>query len=136
MLFRSLIVETARGWQAHAVDSGKPLWQHDAEHLLDAHVCPTAGDLLMAQRERHGNDAWHPVLVWLSPETGRETGRSPLESLADKEPLLGPLIVDHDHLWALFGRGLRDPHRELIELMPTANPADPPHVARAGYTAR
>ena len=89
----------------------------------------------MTRRQRRANDAWHPMLVWLSPETGRERARCALESLGDKEPLLGPLVVDHDRLWALFGRGLRDPHRELVEFIPTAKPADPPQVAlrRVGF---
>src|SRR5262249_51220647 len=35
-----IIVETARGWQAYAAPTGKFLWEHDAEQILDANVCP------------------------------------------------------------------------------------------------
>lgn len=123
-----LVVETTRGWQAHAANTGKLLWQYDAEQLLDAHVCPTAGALVLAQRESQPNEAWRPVLVWLNPETGTETARLPIEKLTDKQPMLGPLVVDRDHLWTLFGRGLREPRREMFELTPTSDPAQPPRA--------
>jgi hypothetical protein len=32
-------------------------------------------------------------------------------------------------MFLLFGRGLREPHRDLYELTPTADPAHPPKVA-------
>lgn len=126
-----LVVETARGWQAFAANTGKPLWQRDAEQILDANICPTTGDLLVAQREAQPNDTWRPVLVWLNSETGREIARLPLESLTDKQPMLGPLVVNSDRLWTLFGRGLKEPRRELFELTPTAEPAQPPRVTAA-----
>jgi hypothetical protein len=65
------------------------------------------------------NENQRCVLVWLDPETGRETARLPLEQFADKQPLLGPLVVERDRLWTLFGRGLREPRREVFELTPT-----------------
>jgi hypothetical protein len=126
-----LIVETARGWQAYAAPTGKLLWQHDAEQILDANVCPASGDLLVAEREPQPNDAWRPVLVWLNFETGRETARLALEPLTDKQPMLGPLVVAGERLWALFGRGLREPRREVFELTPTSDPAQPPRAATA-----
>jgi outer membrane protein assembly factor BamB len=116
-----VIVETARGWRAYAAPTGKLLWQHDAEQILDATVCPTAGDLVVAQREPQPNDTWRPVLVWINSGTGRETARRPLEPLADKQPMLGPFVVAGDRLWTLFGRGLREPRREVYELVPTAD---------------
>ncbi|MGE5192556.1 MAG: PQQ-binding-like beta-propeller repeat protein [Deltaproteobacteria bacterium] len=124
-----VIVETARGWQAHAVSTGKLLWQHDAEQILDAHVCPPTGDLVVAHREPQANDTWQPVLVWINPETGRETAHLPLESLADKQPMLGPLVVAGERLWTLFGRGLGEPRREAFKLTPTGEPAQPPRPA-------
>lgn len=127
----SLIAETSRGWQAFATATGKPLWQRDAEQVLDAHVCPTTGDLLVAQREPQPNETWRPVLVWLNSATGREIARLPLDSLADKQPMLGPLLVHNERLWTLFGRGLLEPHRELFELIPTADPAQPPRATAA-----
>ncbi len=127
----SLIVETAQGWRAFAASTGNLLWQHDAEQILDAHVCATSGDLLVSQREPQENDTWRPVLVWINAKTGSETARLPLEALADKQPLLGPLVVSNKHLWTLFGRGLKEPRRELFELTPTADPAQPPRAATA-----
>ena len=125
------MAETARGWQAFATGTGEPLWQHDADHILDANVCPTTGDLLVARREPQANDTWRPVLMWLNSATGREIARLPLDPLIDKQPMLGPLVVSSDHLWTLFGRGLKEPHRELFELTPTADPAHPPRVTAA-----
>jgi outer membrane protein assembly factor BamB len=123
-----VVVETARGWQAYAAPSGKFLWQNDAEQILDANVCPATGDLVVAHREPQANDTWRPVVVWINAETGREKSRLPLESLADKEPLLGPFVVAGDRLWTLFGRGLREPRREVYELIPTNDPAQPPRA--------
>ena len=127
-----LVIETARGWQAHAPDSGKVLWQHDGEQILDAQVCPASGDLLVAQREFQQGDQWRAVLVWLSAETGRETARQPLAPFVDKQPMLGPLVVDGDHIWTFFGRGVKDPYRDLFELTPTADPAQAPRTASIG----
>jgi hypothetical protein len=118
-----LIVETSGGWQAHATGTGHRLWQYDAPEILDAHVCPPSGDLVLGRRERVANENWRCVLVWLDPETGCETARLPLEQFADKQPLLGPVVVERDRLWMLFGRGLRDPRREVFELTPTSDPA-------------
>jgi len=115
-------------WQAHASDSGKLLWQHDAEQVLDAQICPASGDLLVSQRESQPNDQWRAVLVWLNAETGRETARLPLMSFVDKQPMLGPCVVDQDRIWTFFGRGLRDPYRDLFELIPTADPAQAPRT--------
>ena len=123
-----LIVETARGWQAHLPDTGKLLWQQAGEQILDAQICPASGDLLVAQRESQPGDQWRAVLVWLSAETGRETARQPLASFVDKQPLVGPLVVDGDHLWTFYGRGIRDPYRDLFELTPTADPAQAPRT--------
>jgi outer membrane protein assembly factor BamB len=123
-----LIVETARGWQALGITDGNLLWQHDADQVLDAQVCPASGDLLVARREIQQNDVWRAVLLWLNAETGRELARLPLDQLNDKQPFLGPVVVDQDHLWALFGRTLRDPHRDLFELLPTADPAQAPRA--------
>lgn len=127
---KRVIVETARGWQAHAADTGAILWQHDAQQVLDAQVCPATGDLLFAERESLPNNVWRAVLVWLNPETGRETARQPLEPLTDPQPMLGPLVMDHDHLWTFFGRSIRDPNREVFELIPTADPAQPPRAGK------
>jgi outer membrane protein assembly factor BamB len=118
-----LIVETARGWQAHAAGTGQRLWQYEAGQLLDAHVCPASGDLLLSRRESLANENSRCMLVWLNPETGRETARLPLDAFADRQPLLGPLVVERDRLWTLFGRGLREPRREVFELTPTNEPA-------------
>jgi outer membrane protein assembly factor BamB len=123
-----LVVETARGWQAHTPDLGKLLWQHEADQILDAQVCPGSGDLLVAQRESQPNEQSRAVLVWLNAETGRETARQPLAPFVDKQPMLGPVVVDRDHLWTFFGRGLRDPYRDLFELTPTADPAQAPRT--------
>jgi outer membrane protein assembly factor BamB len=121
-----VIIETARGWQACAAATGKPSWQFDAEQILDANFCPASGQLVVAHREAQANDTWRPVLVWINAETGRETARLPLESLADRQPMLGPLVVAGERLWTLFGRGVREPRREVFELTPTNDRAQPP----------
>jgi outer membrane protein assembly factor BamB len=114
-----LVIETSGGWQAHATGTGKRLWQYEAPEVLDAHVCPPSGDVVLGRREPMANENQRCVLVWLDPETGRETARLPLEQFADKQPLLGPLVVERDRLWTLFGRGIREPRREVFELTPT-----------------
>jgi outer membrane protein assembly factor BamB len=123
-----LVVETARGWQARAPDSGKLLWQQEADQILDAQICPASGDLLVAQRERQPNDQWRAVLIWLDAQTGRETARQPLAPFVDPQPMLGPLVVHEDRLWTFFGRGVRNPYRDLFELIPTADPAQAPRA--------
>jgi outer membrane protein assembly factor BamB len=124
-----VIVETSRGWQALSAADGNALWQTDAGSILDGHICPASGDVLVVQREIQQNDVWRPVLVWLNSKTGNEFARQPLDPLADKDPYLGPFVLDQDRVWAFFGRGIKEPHRDLFELTPTNDPAQAPRSA-------
>lgn len=122
---KRLVVETADGLQAFAAVTGERLWQHDAGPLLDGHLIAATGDILYTRREQVQPDQWRPTLVWLDPATGRETARWPLESLTDKQPLLGPLFAHQEKLFMFFGRSPTS--RELMELVPTAAAPYPGH---------
>ena len=114
-----LLVETASGVLALESDTGRRLWTRDVAQPLDAHLCPGSGNLLLTHREPFQGDTWQPMLCWVDPATGQDTGAWPLEKLADKQPMLGPFVMHGDRLWAFFGRGNRDAMRDLVELTPT-----------------
>lgn len=111
-----LIVETSAGLEAFDAASGAVAWRRSAE-LLTAHACGEPGGVLIVENRRIDNELWRPALVWLDPATGQETGRTPLSALADKQPMVGPLVVYEDHLWAFFGRGGREAARDIYELV-------------------
>lgn len=115
-----LLVETAAGVVALAADTGRRLWSRDLDQQLDAYLCPDSGNILVTQRQPLTGDMWQPALVWLDPATGYDTGSWTLEKLADKQPMLGPLVAHGDRLWTFAGRGNRDATRDIIELVPTA----------------
>lgn len=114
----TVLVETKAGWQGLNSQSGEILWYHDEPQMLDGQLSPTTGDVLVTRREQIKADQWRPTLVWLNRQTGKETAHWPLDSLSDKQPLLGPLFVYQDRVWAFCSRGDKDPSRELIELIP------------------
>lgn len=122
-----LFVETSTGVVALAAETGRTLWKRTIDQQLDASLCADSGDILVAQREPLPGDVWQPALLWLDPATGRDTGAWPLDKLADKVPMLGPLVSHGDRFWTFFGRGIKDATRDLIELVPAAAAPYPGH---------
>ncbi len=114
-----LIVETDPGFVALDMQSGKPLWYHDADKRLDAVLCRPAGDLMYTQAEPvRGENNLRPALVWIDPATGRTKARTALEALKHERPKFGPLLTVGDRRWAFFGRGEQDATRDIVELTP------------------
>jgi outer membrane protein assembly factor BamB len=115
----NLIVETAEGLQAYNSRSGSLLWRREAD-LLTAQACGLPGKLLVVESERAENEETQPALVWLDAATGHEVLRCELNKLADRQPMVGPLVVHGDRMWTFFGRGGREAAREIHALRPSA----------------
>lgn len=113
-----LIVETSRGWQAFVAETGDPAWFHATDQIMDAALCAASGPLMVSRREQIQPELWRALLVWLDPLTGRELATAPLESMTDRQPFLGPVVRHNDRLWTFFGRNIRDPNRDIYELIP------------------
>jgi outer membrane protein assembly factor BamB len=116
-----LIVETASSVEAFDAETGASAWRRPATPLT-GQACGAPGGVVIVDNERIDNDSWRPTLVWLDPASGREMGRSPLSKFVDKQPMLGPLVVHEDRLWAFFGRGGREAAREIYQLRPAGEP--------------
>ena len=112
-----LFVETSRGIQAMASDSGKRLWQFESTDMLDGHLLSATDGLLVAVREPvEKENNRQPVLVWLDGETGNVKHRQPFAGLKHEHPYLGPMIANGSRLWAFYGKGPQDPSRDLLEM--------------------
>lgn len=114
-----LIVQTDRGLQSLAVDTGEPQWQHPVENLMDAYLCDDATVLYSCRRAAEDAPGkFRPQLVWVDVATGLGAGQTLLRGLEHEGPFLGPIVMAGSRLWAFFGRGDQDPTRDLIELVP------------------
>ncbi len=129
-----LLIETHDGILAVSAETGRNLWHHHDEHLLDgylpsgAHLPGSTGGLLCVRRESAGDGQSYPTLVWLDVETGRVGGRSPLRDLIGERPMLGPIVARDDRLWCFTGmfdeKKVLQPTRNIVELV-AAGPAVP-----------
>lgn len=121
-----VLVQTGAGFAALDAASGNLLWEAAVPDPLDAVLPAGKGGLVYARRQalhEETNKPSCPLLVWIDTETGRETAAWRLDNLRDERPQLGPLVASGDRLWVLFGRGEKDPHRDIVELAPTG-PSD------------
>jgi outer membrane protein assembly factor BamB len=127
----SLIVQTDDGLTALDLKTGSVKWTHAAADMLEGHLCGGDGGIMYSRREPDDNNAnrFRPRLVWLDSQTGRATGSSPLTTLDDEDPRLGPLVPHKDRLWTFFGRGQNDANRDLLELIPQGEADEPPTTA-------
>ncbi|NQT40680.1 MAG: PQQ-like beta-propeller repeat protein [Planctomycetes bacterium] len=124
----TLLMETDEGILALSAATGDLRWHHHAPSMLNGYLCGEPGGLLTARYESAGGDQSYPELVWLGVQSGQVTGRAPLPSLAHKQPTLGPLVADDDHLWCFTGvfdeKGVLQGERTIVELK-AAGPAHP-----------
>lgn len=132
------VLETAREVVALDLETGAVVWRLEAQSRgtalagspwLDARRPdggPARGDVLVfARREMVQPDVVRPVLVRVDARSGRELSTAPLNTLSDKDPQLGPLVPHGDRWWTFFGKGQREPSREIVELIPAADsPSD------------
>jgi len=117
-----LLVETAGQIVALGTDTGAVLWQHDAPDRLDGWLPSGPGGFVYACLWPLEKKASCPALVWCDARTGRPTARWPLEALAGKHPLLGPLVACRGRVWAFAGqastsRSKAPVPREIVELV-------------------
>jgi outer membrane protein assembly factor BamB len=135
------VVETAKEMVALGMDDGAVAWRVDGQmsgivaagstwldaRRPDGHAAQ-GNVLVLARREQLQPDVARPVLVRIDAANGRELSSTPLAALVDKDPQFGPLVPHGDRWWAFFGKGQREPSRDIVELLPTAElPSD--HVA-------
>ncbi|MHB1033743.1 MAG: outer membrane protein assembly factor BamB family protein [Pirellulales bacterium] len=114
-----LVAETPGGLVGLDPATGRPVWFRDVDDLLEAQLCGENG-VLYAFREpvRENRERMHVTLVWLDAKTGNKTGQFPLTGLADQVPMFGPVAVSEKRLWGVFGRGVSDVNRDVVELVP------------------
>jgi outer membrane protein assembly factor BamB len=123
-----LIVQIDSGFLCLDAATGTEQWRHEVPHLLSSVLCGGPGGLLYSTADAIPGEKglYHPTLVWVDLESGREKTSFPLDSLRHVEPRLGPLFVAGGRLWAFAGKG-GDLTRDLIELVPKGQdlPATP-----------
>jgi outer membrane protein assembly factor BamB len=122
-----VVVEGSRGLDAFAAADGRRTWRLASTDLLDACLVGPADSgaalVLATVREADGNPAlkqpsFVPTLVWLDAVTGKAGARTALVALRDPQPCMGPLVPHGGRLWAVFGRGMADATRDIVELVP------------------
>ncbi len=114
-----LIVHVDDGLMALDCNTGQELWEHPAEHLLEAVLCDDQ-KILYAHRERpeDNQNVRRPRLTWLDSATGEPTASTALQALDLEDPRLGPMIVHKGNLWTFYGRGRQDATRDVVQLTP------------------
>lgn len=122
----AVVVQTFDGVEAYSAVDGRALWRTPVDDLLHASLCGDEGGVLCSRRIEIEKDRRCPALLWIDVRTGAGVAQTMFENLADAEPRFGPLIPAGDRMWAFYGRGWKDPNRELIELLRTNEPALPP----------
>lgn len=122
-----VVVESSRGLEALAAADGRRAWSFESVDLLDAClVGPSetgAAGVLATVRVADEAPAvkqptFVPTLVWLDAATGAAGSRTALIALRDPLPCLGPVVLQGGRPWALFGRGVTDASRDIVELVP------------------
>lgn len=122
-----VILQTDGGLTALDTATGESQWEHAVDGLLDASWCDESR-VLYARRQAvaQAPGKFQPQLVWLDAASGRSVAETVLRELEDDKPFLGPLLTVGDRWWAFFGRGDREPTRDVIELAPQGAAAQPP----------
>lgn len=115
-----VITETRFGFQAIDRQRGRLSWNLRADRLLNGRMCSASGPFVYSQWVQMGKNKRNPMIVWVDTKTGTEIGRSVLHQVFDKDPRFGPMLPLSDRMWCFFGRGPKDPRRDLIELKVTA----------------
>jgi len=100
--------------------SGKVLWRRDTPDRLEALLCGRPGGVCLVQLERQNdpNAPRRPVLVWLDPDTGRQSGETILEVAPQAKPMFGPLLGHGSRQWLLFAMPQNPATRDVWELVP------------------
>jgi len=130
-----LLVQTAQGIEAVAVDDGRPLWHFREPRLLDGFAVSANPGLFCLAARQCGPKLEMPWLLRLDVETGRIRDRWPLTSLSREKLAIGPLVRAGDRLWAMVGRFDKDrlqPQREIFALAPKSVARDDGQGARLG----
>jgi outer membrane protein assembly factor BamB len=98
-----LIARTETDVRALDPVTGQTQWRYPA---AEAHSFQLADDggILLALREQLPNQQWQTRLTWLDPATGPATATTPLPTLVDPDPRLGPLWPI-DRLFTSFAAG-------------------------------
>jgi len=122
-----LVVQTLAGFEALETKTGKTLWLHAVEAILDAHLGGLPGGLVYAALEPRRDGRKRPRMVWLDPAAGHPFGQWPLEQPTGKQPALGPLLFNANRVWAFGSQDGSKPERKIIELV-SSGPAIAGHI--------
>ena len=123
----TVVVERSRGIDALAAADGRRRWRFESADLLDACLVGGGADaadgVLLSVREPADDPGqkqptFVPALVWLDAATGGPYRRESLPALRDPLPSFGPILPQGERIWALFGRGMADASRDIVELVP------------------
>jgi outer membrane protein assembly factor BamB len=113
-----VLVATCDGVCALETHSGKQQWHYRAD-LLDGNLFSKSDGLLIALREPVEKENLScAALTWLDTATGKPKHTCVLSDLKHQQPCLGPMFAHQSRIWTLYGKGLEDPTRDLLELTP------------------
>lgn len=121
----TLIVRTESDVRGLNSADGTVRWRYPAENAFPFQLA-SEDSALVATREPAGKDQWQVRLTWLDAATGQAVGTTSLPALQGKDPRLGPIVVAPNRLFLVAGRGLHDPNRDLVELVPRGKAEGPP----------
>lgn len=126
-----VIVHAGDEFLALRLETGDADWRRQLLSPFDAELHGGPNGLLLAHKVESpdANNQFRPELVWLDPQTGEMRGRAVLSDLNHTDPRFGPLIAHQDKLWAFYGEGIQQPHRDVVQLTADGEAAPPDAAA-------
>lgn len=114
-----VLVQSLHGLIAFDAQTGERRWDYPAEHALGTTALSSRSVWTMRSFDRSGERGWLQ-LVELDRDTGRILSETPWDLPEAEDWRFGPWWQVGDEVWALAGQGHRDPHRDLVRLLPLA----------------
>lgn len=129
-----LVLQNGNGLLAFERETGETRWRCRFNHkLLQAHVADAEKLILCENTPRTNENPYTAQLVWVDLKTGDKIGSSPLRSVNDDDPRIGPMFFAGETLWFFRGRNAGEPYRDFARLTPDdANQPFPP-ASVAGF---
>lgn len=100
--------------------TGRVLWQRELDQVLTAWTASADYVVVCRVLPQRAQRGWLQ-LVWWDAETGAEVAEMPVDAEPREDWRFGPWFSVDQQLWSFAGQSWRDPHRDLVAVVPVPN---------------
>lgn len=100
--------------------TGRVLWQRELDQALTAWTASADYVVVCRVLPQRAQRGWLQV-VWWDAGTGAEVAEMPVDAEPREDWRFGPWFTVDQQLWAFAGQTWRDPHRDLVTVVPLPN---------------